>query len=123
MRRPRGRPWVPGQSGNPAGRPSRARQAAAVAEALIQRQTVSLTNKLIELALSGDRALLRACLDRIVPARREPPADLDLPPIKSRADLHAALTAIADAAASGALSSSQGAPLIRMLIALRDATW
>src|SRR5262245_897275 len=26
--RPRGRPWVKGQSGNPAGRPSRARQAA-----------------------------------------------------------------------------------------------
>ncbi|HTQ34093.1 MAG TPA: hypothetical protein VMI30_07985 [Stellaceae bacterium] len=33
--RPRGRPWVKGQSGNPRGRPSRARQAAYVAEALI----------------------------------------------------------------------------------------
>jgi hypothetical protein len=121
--RPRGRPWAKGQSGNPAGRPSRARQAATVAEALIQRQTVSLTNKLLELALSGDRALLRACLDRIAPPRREPPVSLDLPVIASRADLHAALTVIADAAAAGALTASQSAALTRMLIALRGATW
>jgi hypothetical protein len=64
---PRGRPWVKGQSGNPAGRPSRARQAAIVAEALIQRKTVPLTNKVLELALGGDRIALRACVDRIAP--------------------------------------------------------
>jgi hypothetical protein len=120
---PRGRPWVKGQSGNPRGRPSRARQAACVAEALIGRKTVPLTNKFIELALGGDRALLRACLDRIAPARREPPIDLDLPAIASRADLLAALTAIADAAASGALTAPQSAALTKMLIALRQATW
>jgi hypothetical protein len=120
---PRGRPWVKGQSGNPAGRPSRARQAAIVAEALIGRKTVPLTNKLLELALAGDRALLRACVDRIAPPRREPPVDLDLPPIASRADLHVALTAIADAAAAGALTTSQSAALTRMLVTLRQATW
>jgi hypothetical protein len=118
---PRGRPWVKGQSGNPAGRPSRARQAAVVAEALIGRKTVSLTNKLIELALAGDRTALRLCLDRIAPARREPPIDLDLPKINSRADLLVALTAIADAAASGALTSSQSATLRQMLVALRQS--
>jgi hypothetical protein len=122
-RRPRGRPWVPGQSGNPAGRPSRARQAAVVAEALIQRRTVPLTNKLIELALSGDHALLRLCLDRIAPPRREPPVDLDLPVVVKRADLNAALTAIADAAACGSLTTSQCEKLTRMLIAQWRATW
>ncbi|HTQ33703.1 MAG TPA: DUF5681 domain-containing protein [Stellaceae bacterium] len=121
---PRGRPWVKGQSGNPRGRPSRARQAAYVAEALIVRKAVPLTNKLIELALGGDRAALRACIDRITPARREPPVELDLPAvIDSRASLLAALTQIADAAAAGALTSSQSAALAKMLIALRQATW
>jgi hypothetical protein len=120
---PRGRPWVKGQSGNPRGRPSRARQAAAVAEALIGRKTVALTNKLIELALLGDRTALRLCLDRIAPARREPPVDLDLPAINSRADLLAALSTVADAAASGALTAAQSARLTQMLIALRQATW
>jgi hypothetical protein len=120
---PRGRPWVKGQSGNPAGRPSRARQAARVAQGLIGRKTVPLVNKLVELALLGDRTALRLCLDRIAPARREPPIDLDLPAIGNRADLLSALTAIADAAAADALTSSQAAALTRMLIALRQATW
>ena len=122
--KPRGRPWVKGQSGNLGGRPSRARQAAYVAEALIARKTVPLTGKLIELALLGDRTALRLCLDRIAPPRREPPIDLELPPtIASRADLLLALTTIADAVASGALTSSQSARLTGMLIALRQATW
>lgn len=122
-RAPRGRPWVKGQSGNPADRPSRARQAALVAQGLIGRKTVPLTNKLLELALLGDRTALRLCIDRIAPARREPPVDLDLPAVRSRGDLRAALTVIADAAATDALTSSQAAALTRMLIALRQATW
>ena len=120
---PRGRPWVKGQSGNPRGRPSRSRKAATVAEALIGRQTVPLTHKLLELALLGDRTALRLCFDRIAPARREPPIDLDLPAIHSRADFLAALTTVADAVASGALTGPQGARLMQMLIALRKATW
>ncbi|HEY1795727.1 MAG TPA: DUF5681 domain-containing protein [Stellaceae bacterium] len=122
-RTPRGRPWVKGRSGNPAGRPSRARQAATVAEALIARKTVLLTNKTLELALAGDRMLLRDCLNRIAPPRREPPIDLDLPQIKNRADLLTALTAVADAAAAGDLTARQSATLTRMLIALQRATW
>ena len=122
--KPRGRPWVKGQSGNPRGRPSRARQAARVADALIARQTVPLTNKFIQLALGGDRTLLRACLDRITPTRREPPIDLQLPAtIDTRPALLAALTTIANAVAGGALTSAQSAALTRMLIALRQATW
>ncbi len=121
--RPRGRPWAKGQSGNPDGRPSRARQAATVAEALIARKTVLLTNKTLELALAGDRTLLRDCLNRIAPPRREPPIDLDLPKIKNRADLLTALTAVADAAAAGDLTAPQSATLTRMLIALQQATW
>ena len=58
----------------------------------------------------------------LAPARREPPIDLDLPAIASRADLLAALTAIAEAAASGALTASQSAVLSKMLIELRQAT-
>ena len=119
--KPRGRPWVRGQSGNPRGRPSRAYQAAYVAESLIGRKTVPLTNKLIELALLGDRVALRACLDRIVPARREPPIDLDLPVVNTRANLIEALTVVADATGSGALTSAQSAALVQMLATLRRA--
>jgi hypothetical protein len=90
---------------------------------LIARKTVPLTNKTLELALAGDRMLLRDCLNRIAPPRREPPVDLNLPKIESRADLLVALTTIADAAAAGDLTASQSATLTRMLIALKKATW
>ena len=82
-----------------------------------------LTNTLINLALSGDRAALRLCLDRIAPARRELPVDLDLPVVVKRADLSAALTTIAEAAASGSLTTSQCETLTRMLVAQWRATW
>lgn len=113
---PRGRPFVNGQSGNPAGRPSRARVAAIVAEGMIGRKTVPLTQKVIDQALAGDRAALRLCLERIAPRRREQPIALNLPPMEKRADIFVAMTAVADAAASGAITSEQAAKLVRMLM-------
>ena len=115
---PRGRPWAKGQSGNPRGRPSRARQAARVAEALIQRKTVPLTSKALEIALAGDRMLLRDLLHYIAPPRREPPVDLEFPVMERRKDFVAALTTVADAAAAGEITSSQSAALTRMVIEL-----
>jgi hypothetical protein len=113
---PRGRPFVKGQSGNPAGRPSRAYTAAYVAGALIANKTVPLTRKLIDLALAGDHAALRMCLDRIAPPRRETPAWLPLPPMENRGDICEALKAVADAAAAGVISSTHSAELVRMLV-------
>lgn len=110
---PRGRPFVKGQSGNPAGRPSRVRLAAVVAEGLIGRKTVALTNKLISLALAGDRAALRLCLERITPLKREQPIELGLPPIEGAADLGRAMAAVVNAAATGAITSRQAAALAR----------
>src|SRR3954451_12839939 len=49
---PRGRPWAKGHSGNPAGRPpKRAHVGTNVARSLINRKTVQLTRKQIDLAL------------------------------------------------------------------------
>jgi hypothetical protein len=50
----RGRPFEPGQCGNPSGRPKGARNKATVAiEALLENEAEALTRKLIESALSG----------------------------------------------------------------------
>ena len=111
----RGRPFVKGQSGNPAGRPpSRARVAAVVAEGMITRKTIPLTNRLIGLALAGDRAALRLCFDRLAPPR-QPPVSLQLPSIESHADLREALVAVADAAVNGKITAAQSDALVRML--------
>jgi hypothetical protein len=66
-----GRPFRPGQSGDPAGKPKGARNRATVAaEALLEGEAEMLTRKAIELGLSGDTTALRLCLERLMPPRR-----------------------------------------------------
>src|SRR4051812_15424122 len=113
---PRGRPWVKGQSGNPVGRPpKRAHAAHYVARALIGRKAVPLTRTQIDLALAGDKGMLRLCQQSIMPPRREAPIDLQLPPITEPSDLKAMMLAVADAAARGTVPSAQAGALVRML--------
>src|SRR6266478_9460794 len=70
----RGRPFLRGESGNPAGRPMGARHKATVAaEALLDGEAEALDGKAVEMALAGDGTTLRLCLDRIIPPRRERP--------------------------------------------------
>lgn len=116
---PRGRPFVKGRSGNPAGRPpTRAYKAAYVAGALIQDKTVPLTRKLINLALTGDRAALRMCFDRIAPPRRESPLALDLPPLENQGEVSDAIVALVDAAGRGTMTVAQAAALARIMMTL-----
>src|SRR4029077_3934531 len=95
----RGRPWPPGQSGNPRGRPARAHVATKVAQALIDRKTVSLIDAALGWARGAKKPMLRLCLERLLPPRREAPVWLNLPPIESRADLRQAMKAVANAVA------------------------
>ena len=116
---PRGRPWPKGQSGNPQGRPtrsgpSRAHKAAYVAHALFDRKTVRLVDRAIGWAEGGDKTILRAYLERLVPPRPEMPVWLDVPAIEHRRDVAAALRAVANAVAQGEVTSAQGLRLVRL---------
>jgi len=69
-RRGRGRPFQRGQSGNPSGRPrGSSNRATRAAELLLDGEATALTRKAVELALAGDPAALRLCLDRTVAPR------------------------------------------------------
>jgi hypothetical protein len=71
-KRARGRPFPKGQSGNPAGRPrGSSNRATRAAEMLLDGEATALTRKAVELALAGDQAALRLCLDRTVAPRRD----------------------------------------------------
>ena len=112
----RGRPFRPGQSGNPAGRPKGARNRATLAaEALLEGEAEALTRKAIELALAGDPLALRLCLERIVPPRKERPIALPLPAITSSSDVPDAIATVLAAVAQGVLAPAEAAELAKVV--------
>ena len=79
-----GRPFAPGTSGNPRGRPSGSRHKTTLAmEELLDGEAEKLTRKAIDLALAGDMVALRLCLDRTIPPRRDRPVLFALPAVET----------------------------------------
>lgn len=116
VRRQRGRPFQPGQSGNPNGRPKGARNATTLAvEALLDGEAEALARKAVELGLGGDITALRLCLDRIVPPRKDRHITFTLPEMKTPADAANGLAAIVAAVASGDLTPSEAAELTKLV--------
>ena len=58
-----------GQSGNPTGRPKGTGTAAKM-RALLEPHAPMLVEKAVQLALDGDTAALRICVDRLIPAMK-----------------------------------------------------
>lgn len=112
---PRGRPWTKGQSGNPAGRPPRIHPPAAVAEYVIGRKTIPLAKKVRDLALAGDRTMLKLWFQHVALPRRGAPDWLGLPLVEDRAELRALREAVAEAAEKGAISPTQADALVRIV--------
>ena len=112
----RGRPFPKGQSGNPGGRPrGSSNRATRAAELLLDGEAAALTRKAVELALAGDEAALRLCLDRTVAPRRDRSVELSLPPINSAADILGAIKAVADAVGRGGITPGKGFALSQMI--------
>src|SRR5712691_12513301 len=113
---PRGRPFDKGQSGNPAGRPAGSRNKATLAaEALLDGQSAALTQRAVDRAFAGSDLALKLCLDRILAPRRERTVRFALPPIRSAADLAAALEAITAAVTEGALTTGEAHELAQVV--------
>jgi len=107
-RRGTGRPFEPGRSGNPAGRPRGVRHhVTMLAERLVDGDAEALIRKTIELGLAGDVAALRLLLDRILPPRRDRPVAISLPPVTTLRDAVAAQAALVAAVADGNLTPGE----------------
>lgn len=105
------KPWQPGQSGNPRGRPPGRGHAAQMREALTSKLPAIL-EKLVQLAVEGDVQAIKLVLERTLPAIKpmEQPVELALP------DVGASLTQQArDVLASvsrGEIAPTQAAQLV-----------
>ena len=111
-----GTKFVPGQSGNPAGKAKGTRNRTTLAiEALLEGEAEELTRKAIEMAKAGDGPALRMCLDRLAPPRKDSPVYFDLPPIKSVADAVEASSALLSAVAAGDVTPDEGSRIMALL--------
>jgi hypothetical protein len=104
-----------GMSGNPAGRPvGSIRPGERLAMEMLEGASEALMRKAIDMALDGDPAAMRLCLDRIVAARRGRGVALSLPEMKRAEDLAEAMQMITVAATVGAITPDEARSLSQM---------
>lgn len=113
------KPWKPGESGNPRGRPPGRGQVAELREA-IAKHTPAIIRKLVVQAKAGDTAAARLLLERalapVKPAEQPIPFELPAGTLTEQGD------AVLRAAATGDLSPGQAAQLMTALAAQAKLT-
>lgn len=118
--RARGRAFQKGTSGNPAGKPKGARHRTTQAiESLMAGEGERLGRKAIELALAGDITALRLCLDRVAPVPRDRAIKIEVPTVKTVADLVQATGSLLEAVCAGEISPGEAAEVGRLIEAYR----
>ena len=101
----RGKPFKKGESGNPAGKkPGTRHRATIIAEQLIDAEAEELVRVCLDKAKAGDSTCMKLVMDRLVSVRKDRPIQIDLPEIKTTADIVSATGLIADAVAHGGLT-------------------
>lgn len=111
---PRGRPFAPGQSGNPAGRPRGSRnKATLMVEAIVEARLTEMTEGAVTRALAGDNAATRLLLKPYLP--RRPVAEFDLGEIETPSDVRDASAAVLRAATEGVLDAKEAFALHRLI--------
>ena len=84
-------------------------------EALLEGQAEALTQKAVDMALSGDTVALKLCIDRIYPARKDRAVTFALPPITSPRDAADIAAAVAEAVAAGHVTPSEAAEIGKVI--------
>ena len=117
-----GRRFLPGQSGNPKGRPTGARSKAMLAlDALAEGEADAVVLAMLEKAKQGDTAAAQLILSRVWGARKGRPTPLSLPEVRTAADMTAALGAVVAAVADGTLTPDEAQSVAAVLEAQRKA--
>ena len=105
-----------GHTANRNGRPKGSRNKTTVmAQSLLDSQVEQLVGKAIELALSGDASMLRLCVERLVPTKRDTPVSLRLPEIQCCDDAKTGMQEIIKAVSTGVLTPEEGDRIIAIL--------
>lgn len=112
----RGKPFKPGQSGNPAGKPHGSKHKTTLAAlSLLDGEAEALTRRAVDLALGGDIQALRLCLERIIAPTRDRPVNITIPAVESAGDLPKVTAVLLAAVASGEIGATVAATLAKLV--------
>ena len=115
-KRKRGKPFQPGTSGNPSGRPAGARNATTLAmEALLDGEAETISRKAIEMALLGDQTMIRLCMDRLLPPRKDRPVSFALPKVENPAEARSAMSSVLRAVAIGDITPGEASEIAKLI--------
>ncbi|HLH90649.1 MAG TPA: DUF5681 domain-containing protein [Xanthobacteraceae bacterium] len=108
--------FLPGRSGNPAGRPRGSRNKRTIlAEQILHDRAADVTQAAVDLAVRGNGPALRMCLDRIAPPMRHRLLDFDLPSLRTADDAVVAADLILQGAAHGELTVQEAAVMMKLV--------
>jgi uncharacterized protein DUF5681 len=108
--------FLPGHSGNPAGRPRGSRNKKTLAlEALLDEESEALMRRVIGLAKMGDDVAMRLLFARMLPPRRDRPVPLELPRIESEADARRASGDVIEALSAGEITPREAEQVLRVI--------
>jgi hypothetical protein len=111
----RGRPFQPGNKYG-RGRPRGSRnKAARVCQATLDSHAENLTKKCVMQAYQGSPTAMRLCMERIMPARRQPTLRFKLPRTITIEDVAVASQAVVHGVARGDLTPAEGQAFSAML--------
>ncbi len=117
----RGR-FVPGQSGNPAGKvPGTRNRATLLRAALDSEDGPAMARVIIDKAVAGDVVTARFCLDRLEPRPRSRAITIDLPEGRRVSDIVAAYDATVEAMMGGEITPDEAVQVTRVLDGRRKA--
>jgi hypothetical protein len=117
----RGRPFEKGHPGGPGRSAGSRNRASLVLDAMADEAASEILNKVVEAAKGGDLRAAELLLNRIWPARKGRPVVVDLPGIKTAADVAAALGSVAQAMAAGEITPDEAQAFSAVLESKRRA--
>lgn len=121
-RKPAGKPWQPGQSGNPAGKPKGTRNPVLAAlDAVGEANAKAILERTVTAALTGDIRAADSILSRVWPARKGRPINLTIGNVTTSAGVQSALSDVLQAMAAGQITTDEAAAVASLLETQRRA--
>lgn len=115
-KKPRGKPFEKGVSGNPAGRPQGARnRSTALRDLISDDQSEAILNTMIKAAMDGNLTAARYLLDRVAPALHSQSIMIDLPPIETVEAGAQAIDATLKAVGQGDITLNEAKEIIELI--------